>query len=481
MVLPAGIVSSGAPRIVSTLEQIGIFFDPWQRDASSAILAQNVAGLLAADIVLLSIGRQVGKTFLVGGIVFADCIANPGTLTVWTAHRFKVARESFDELRALAESELMAPHIDRDAITTAAGNEVIPFRNGSRIVFAARERGSIRGFRKVRRLVLDEAQILTDAALSDLAPTQNQAANPQIILMGTPPKPSDPGEAFTRLRQEALSGASDDLLYVEFAAEPGSDPDDRAAWATANPSYPSRTPERAIMRLRRLLDDDDFLREVMGIWSTRPAATAAGAFPEGAWDGCAVASVALTGGLHFAVDVDPDREHAVIAVSDGMSVEIVDEREGAAWVPGRLVELRRRWQPLSVVAQATGGAASLVADDPGVGLVAAGQVTAACGVFYDAVLAGEVQHAAQPVLDAAVMSATRRRAGDGFVWMRRAGDVTALYAATFAWWAAHGVQGSGGTYFGSGRLDVLPAAPDVGGAVRGRRQGATGRRGFAVL
>jgi hypothetical protein len=61
---------------------------------------------------------------------------------------------------------------------------VIPFRNGSRIVFAARERGAIRGFTKVRRLVLDEAQILTESAMADLAPTMNQAENPQIIADG---------------------------------------------------------------------------------------------------------------------------------------------------------------------------------------------------------------------------------------------------------------------------------------------------------
>src|SRR5205085_12545587 len=118
------------------------------------------------------------------------------------------------------------------------GNESISFRNGSRIVFAARERGAIRGFTKVRRLVLDEGQILTDAALADLAPTMNQAENPQVIIMGTPPKPNDPGEVFTRIRTEALAGESEGALYVEFSAPQGSDPDDESSVRIANPSYP---------------------------------------------------------------------------------------------------------------------------------------------------------------------------------------------------------------------------------------------------
>lgn len=255
-------------------ERIGIIFDPWQRDLNRCLLSKSRDGLYAADTALLSIPRQVGKTFDVGGVVFADSIINPGTVTVWTAHRFKVARESFNEMRAWAKSPLLVPHIDYDDITTGAGNECIPFRNGSRIVFAARERGSVRGFTKVRRLVLDEGQILTEIALSDLVPTMNQAVNPQIILMCTPPKPSDPSEVVTRLRADALAGESTGVLYVELSAPPGSGPDDRAAWRKANPSYPRRTPAKAILRMRKLLSPEDFMREALGVWDD----------PDGAWE-----------------------------------------------------------------------------------------------------------------------------------------------------------------------------------------------------
>lgn len=255
-------------------ERIGIIFDPWQRDLNRCLLSKSRNGLYAADTALLSIPRQVGKTFDVGGVVFADSIINPGTVTVWTAHRFKVARESFNEMRAWAKSPLLVPHIDYDDITTGAGNECIPFRNGSRIVFAARERGSVRGFTKVRRLVLDEGQILSEIALSDLVPTMNQAVNPQIILMCTPPKPSDPSEVVTRLRADALAGESTGVLYVELSAPAGCRPDDRAAWRKANPSYPRRTPAKAILRMRKLLSPEDFMREALGVWDD----------PGGAWE-----------------------------------------------------------------------------------------------------------------------------------------------------------------------------------------------------
>jgi phage terminase large subunit-like protein len=152
LVLPRGIASDSFPSTQRVCERIGIIFDPWQRDLNRCLLSKTRSGLYAADTALLSIPRQVGKTFDVGGVVFADSIISPGTTTVWTAHRFKVARETFNEMRAWAKSPQLVPHIDYDEITTGAGNECIPFRNGSRIMFAARERGAIRGFTKVRRL-----------------------------------------------------------------------------------------------------------------------------------------------------------------------------------------------------------------------------------------------------------------------------------------------------------------------------------------
>src|SRR5690606_7882243 len=138
LILPAGIVATGWPAVRDTCARVGIHFDPWQQEMNRALLAKDAEGFYAADTAVISICRQSGKTFDVGGVTFADSIINPGTTTVWTAHRFKVARESFNELKALASTPMMAPHVDPEAITTAAGNESIPFRNGSRIVFAAR-------------------------------------------------------------------------------------------------------------------------------------------------------------------------------------------------------------------------------------------------------------------------------------------------------------------------------------------------------
>jgi hypothetical protein len=147
------------------------------------------------------------------------------------------------------------------------GDEKILFRNGSRILFGARETGFGRGFSDVDVLVFDEAQIMTEATLEDMAAAQNVAKNPLTFMMGTPPRPKDPGEVFSMHRQEALDGESDETLYIELSADRGSDPLDREQWRKANPSFPKRTSERAMLRLRKKLKSlDSWLREALGVW-----------------------------------------------------------------------------------------------------------------------------------------------------------------------------------------------------------------------
>jgi hypothetical protein len=402
--------------------------------------------LYAADTAVLSIGRQVGKTFDVGAVVFAECIAEPGTTVIWTAHRFKVSRETFNELRALAKSPKLAPHIDFDAITTAAGNECIPFRNGSRIVFAARERGAIRGFTKVRILVLDEAQILTHAALSDLVPTMNQAENPLIILMGTPPKPSDPGEVFTELRAEALSGDSDGIFYVEFSAKPDADPDDRQAWREANPSYPKRTPARSILRMRKLLSRDDFMREGLGVWDSDGTKSP---IPALTWLNLADLTpdpAPHVGRLVLAADSDPARGRTSITVcgfrADGVPmVELVENLPGVDWAEDRLVEIAEHNDVAAIVVDKRSAAATLIHPlterrMPVIGTDAQ-QMAQACGLFLDTVNeTGLLRHLHQTELDEAVRAAITRPLGDALAWDRKkpTADITPLTSATLALW-----------------------------------------------
>ena len=448
LILPDGITSTGWPACRDTSAQIGLHYDPWQQELNRAILSKRADGFYAADTVVLSVPRQAGKTWDVGGVVFADSIIHPGTTTVWTAHRFKVSRESFDEMRAWARRPELTPHIDYDAITTAAGNECIPFRNGSRILFAARERGAIRGFTKVRRLVLDEAQILTESAMSDLAPTQNQAWNPQIILMGTPPKPTDPGEVFSRLREMALAGELDGVLYAEFSAEADCDIEAMDSVAQANPSFPDRTTERQIRRLRKLLtNDDDWRREGLGIWDDRLQVERI--IPPDDWAAC-IDPDDRPDRITYAIAVGPDGKAATIAASDGRVVAVLEWNKGSRWLPAKLAEIIAD-RPGDVWLDEKSPAGALLPDLEEAGIawhpITGTGMAQACGGIFTAITEDHtLRHSGQATLDIAVAHATRKNYSGAWVWDARKAsvDISPLDAVTIARGAALQVDANAG-------------------------------------
>lgn len=265
VIAPDGIASTSWPQVRDTCARLGWGFDGWQDGAGRLILARRADGTYAADTIVLSIPRQVGKTYLIACIIFALCLLTPGLKVIWTAHRKSTSAETFRQFDGMSQRPKVAPHVRQ--VLRGKGDESIWFNNGSSIEFGARESGFGRGRTDVDVLVFDEGQILPESTLEDMGATQNVAKDPLTFVMGTPPRPRDDGEFFSLLRQEALEGESEGTLYVEMSADRGCDPMDRAQWRKANGSYPHRTSERAMLRLRKKLkSDDSWNREALGIW-----------------------------------------------------------------------------------------------------------------------------------------------------------------------------------------------------------------------
>ena len=389
VVQPKDIVSTAWPAVRDTCHNLGIPFDRWQDGIGRLTLAQRDDQLYAADTTLISICRQAGKTYLFGGIFFALCLIIPGLTVIWTAHRLRTAKETFRSMKAMARLPNVKPHIE--SISNANGEEGIMFRNGSRILFGARENGFGVGFANVGVLVLDEAQRLSAKAMDDLLPTLNTATNPLLILTGTPPRPTDSGEEFNRVRTEALSGESTDTLYIEFSADKDADLDDQEQWAKANPSFPHRTPERAIKRLRKNLSDDSFRREALGIhddvavdrplltWAQWTALIAAGPA-----DGIAP--------LAFGLDMSHRREISISAVWITREGEFDVAHAEEVWAGGtpRSAEVwlaERAGRRIPVVVDAMSPAAAMVPNLKArymiVRVTSAADMARACGNFED--------------------------------------------------------------------------------------------------
>lgn len=448
VVKPAGIVKSSGLAHIRVAEKIGLGLDPWQQDVSRLLWAKQKNGSPAADTVCLSVPRQAGKTYTIAANVFAECLMTPDATAVWTAHHNKVMLETFNSLKALAQTPLVAPHVK--SIKSSAEDRSIHFTNRSRIVMAARESGALRGMAKVRILVLDEAQILTESALSDIAPTQNQANNPIMIMMGTPPKPRDPSEVWSTQRQQALdaekTGSKLELAtWIEFSADDDAETDDHAQWRKANPSYPQRTRLRAIRKLRRTLSEDHFRREALGIWDDRSTPSV---IPPGVWAQLEDQSSQPISKLVLGVDVSPDREVASVALAgvrgDGLvHVELYEQRSGTGWLVEWLAERCANNPIAAVVIDAKSPAATLITKlkkaRVRVVVTNTDDMANACAGFYDACAESEVRHTGQVQLTRSLNSAAKRSIGDRWAWNRKTtdADITPIVAVTLACW---GVQ-----------------------------------------
>lgn len=453
LVIPDGIVSSHWPGVRRQLRRMGFPLDRWQENWIELILATRADGSLACGTsgAVASLVRQAGKTHTLGGLTFALSLEFPGLLTLWSAHRARTHNETFRDMAAMAEMPKIKPFVSH--VRRASGEEGIEFTNGSRILFGAREHGFGRGFAEVDVLVFDEAQILTESALEDMVPATNASWFGLVLMIGTPPRPRDPGEAFTLKRDDALSGDDPDVLYVETSADSDADLDDRAQWARANPSFPHRTSETSILRMRKLLgSDESFAREALGIWS---ASVSAGVIPLDSWRAVGDEFSIPVDRFALGVEVAPDLTHASVVLAglrdDGVwHVELDDAREGVVWlVPYLRMILDNNPQVRAVVADAGGPVSSLIQqrgpgdwvfkDDTKVSVYTprAAEVADGCASFLYGVVSGSVRHINQGQLLTAVSGAGKRAYGADsgrWVWSRRSAavDITPVQAASLA-------------------------------------------------
>lgn len=458
LVVPSGIVSTGWPAVRRTcVDKLGITFDPWQDGAGRVILAKREDGNLAAmvDGVGMSLPRQVGKTYLIGALVFALCVNTPGLLVIWTAHHGGTSSETFLALQGFAKRAKIAPHVRQ--VFTGSGDEEIRFHNGARILFGAREHGFGRGIPGVDVLIFDEAQILSDKAMSNMLATMNTSRFGLQLYVGTPPKPEDAGrsETFKRMRREALAGTLVDGAWIEFGADPDAADDDHQQWRKANPSFPKRTPVQSMLRLKRKLTPADWRREGLGIWDADQAGSRL--ITADQWTDREVSAPPDGGVKSFGVAFSQDGLRVALGGAlkhpGGVHVELIGSHSGSAesGVEPLADWLAERWRDTATIGisgQAGSAALAQALVDRGVSrkaihVLSTQEYLAACSMTLDAVRDGSLSHLAtegQSALDDSIAVCDKKQRGQSGGWGWEAttpdGDETPTEAISVALWAA---------------------------------------------
>lgn len=448
-------------------------------------------------VCVMSMPRQNGKGVcleireLVGAVAFGETI-------VHTAHEVKTAEKHIERLKYFfgdRHNDPKARFPDLNAklkkIDNSKGQQKLIFHNGASIEIVARSKSSARGY-TCDLLVIDEAQQLTDAALSALLGSAMAAAGgqPQVIYTGTPPGPEADGEVFARVRRGILDG-TDEGCYIEWSPTFGLENDadlelddldvrDESTWGRCNPGIRAgRNNVKLIRAAVGQMSKADFAREILGWWS--PEAAASPTITEKVWANLAVskrrpvAEALRTLGVTFAIDGSRTAVSGALTWSDGrVHTELISDRlgpseEGLESLARWILDRKGRYDRVVLAGKA---GAPVLADLLKKGrfpmkkvvLASTPEYLAACATMLDRVKSGSLSHPVVPegqtsVLDESVKRSYRfnrgREGGWGWASLEREGDQVPLESATLAVWGAANMRRRSGS--GARRQGMLAA------------------------
>ena len=477
--VPQGIVRTLGGEVADFMEMVGKPLLPWQRQVCDVAFALRSDGKWAAYEVAVWLARQNGKGVITEAQELFGAYMLRERKIIHSAHLFDTSREAFLRLVEIIEGSDWLRARTRKPIV-ARGSEAIPLTReagGGEIKFKARTQHGARGF-SGDRIVLDEAYALTVSQFKAMSPTLATIPNVQITYTSSPPDEKTgpmPEDAMApSIRKRGLLGTDPRLASFEWSPNEGADPTDVDEWYRNNPSLGYLIDEEFLENQCRIFvaagKREGFATEHLGAWPVEGGPQWQ-VVSERHWTNATDATSAMQDPVAFAVYLTPDREWGCIAAAGAredadLCVEIVAQEPRSDWIPARVVELVRKWQPCMLVIDSAGAGANLTVEvrkaldeaaetDPTVEIditeMNTTDVRKAYGMFVDALTRPEAAdregvdgvpwrlwHRGDARLTAAAKGAMTRTVGrEGTTWdtLEMTVDGSPLVAATNAVWA----------------------------------------------
>jgi phage terminase large subunit-like protein len=424
--------------VIEFARLIGANLTPWQEWFVIHALELNPDGTYRFRVVLLLVGRQNGKS-TIGMLLTLYRMYIEGVRTVLgVAQGLSLAREQWS--RAL-DTIRASPDLNAELaqVRNVNGDEWIRLESGSRYLIRASTREAGRGL-SIDHLIIDELrEWRTWEPWSALYYTT--MARPAALILAMSNAGDDQSVVLNRLRESALAEATSDVGLFEWSAPQGCELNDRKAWAQSNPGLGHTISEAAIATAMATAKPDVFRTEVlcMKVDALDSAIDAA------AWKDCSdPAGNGLLGQYRdrIAVCVDVSYaapHHVTVAVAakipDGrVRIEIAgawDSTDAArphlAALLDKIKATETGWFPSGPAA----AIAPILRARAGSRELKGAEVAEACQSFADLVIARQVLHNDDPLLNAHIGAAQQLPSGDGWRFVRRSGTghVDGAYAA----------------------------------------------------
>ena len=410
---------------------------PWQQQIADIALEVMPDGTPAFRELNVLVPRQCGKTSLMLAMELHRALlwGTPQVIGYTAQTGWDARRKLIDDQVPLLEVSQLASTIKR--VYRGAGMESIHFKNSSRIDVMPSTPTAGHG-RVINLGIIDEAfSDEDDRREGALLPAMATKRDAQLFVISTAGTQSSLylKRKVEQGRAMVDAGIDEGVAYFEYSAGDDDDIDDPATWWRTIPAMGLTIDESVIAHARGTMTEGEFRRAYLCQWTVLDEAAIPAKFVARVMD----AETAPSGRLSFGIDVAMDRSYSSISVADETGrVELIDHREGVGWVVDRALELWRKHKGTLVV-DGYSPANSLVDRLEGGGIPVTRytirDMTAACGLFYDAVLDDAIRIRPHASLEAAIESAKRKQMASGWLWSRtvETADLTPLFAATIAY------------------------------------------------
>ena len=264
---PASVVGSYGEAAREWLKDVyGLTLRGWQAYAIDRALEHDEHGVLVWPLVVLSVGRQSGKSVLSRGIC------------MWRLHHAELFGETQTILHVAntvsTALEVMSPAglwaVEKYGKKAARWGNTAPqvqLPSGDRWLVRAANHSAGVGY-SISMAFMDEAWRIEDRVWEDaISPTLSERNSPQGWMVST--AGDSTSTLMQKYRQRAIDRLESDdpgsVLLLEWSAPPEADPDDPATWRWASPEWSDRR-EKFLRQTWENVETSAFQREFLNQW-----------------------------------------------------------------------------------------------------------------------------------------------------------------------------------------------------------------------
>lgn len=435
-------------EVARLAELLGFALMWWQKLVLDVALEVDDQGRPVYRVVIVSIPRQQGKTFLLFLLIMHR-------LLCWSADRqiITYSAQSVTDAVNVWEEKLFPMFLETPL---AEAFELQPLRSPGnaglrsvtgRLILTSTSKSAGHG-QSMDLAVLDEAHAYRDSSReAAVVPAMRARPDAQLWVVSTA---GDELSEYFRSRVEmgrdhVQAGRREGVAHFEWGLDADADAEDESLWWDACPAMiDGRVTVETIRAERALMTEDDWRRAALNQW--REVRQSDPMVDVDVWEGLLAPGAAPSGRLVLGMAAARDRSTSAVVVSGNGVVEVIRAGSRVDWLEDSVRGLfRAHGDDIAAVLTPARGPLVTVADNlrmdgiPAM-VVPVVEVADACGSLWAAIHSGAVTFRPHPAWWRSLIDVKTAQSGEGMIFkgVRFSAEIGPLIGAAVSFWAAEG-------------------------------------------